>query len=113
MWDDVNCQCRCRPEEERPCGTGFSYDGVFTCSCLPGPPLIASTEVVAVLGVLLLLFFSTTVGLYVLLKKAQGRVSQLRDRPETDRMLSTDSGRAGSGTGSVNGKEIRPRECIE
>ena len=35
LWDPDLCQCRCRPEEEQVCQTGYTYDGVYTCQCLP------------------------------------------------------------------------------
>ena len=36
IWDKERCSCRCRAEEWKECNTGFSYDGVYTCQCLPG-----------------------------------------------------------------------------
>ena len=35
LWDPDSCECRCRPEEWKECQTGYTYDGVYSCQCLP------------------------------------------------------------------------------
>lgn len=59
FWDESSCRCICRAELVRECTTGFVYDGLDTCSCVPGSsPKAAGIEVVgsliAVIVVLIL-----------------------------------------------------------
>ena len=54
MWDPESCECRCRPEEIKDCMTGYKYDGVFSCQCLP-VPYSAGTPLLVVLGVMLVI----------------------------------------------------------
>ena len=35
VWDADQCKCMCSPEVYQECNTGFTYDGVYTCQCLP------------------------------------------------------------------------------
>ena len=54
MWDPESCECRCRPEEIKDCMTGYKYDGVFSCQCLP-VPYSAGTPLLVVLGIMLVI----------------------------------------------------------
>ena len=37
IWDDGRCICRCHPDMFMECSTGYTYDPMLTCSCLPSP----------------------------------------------------------------------------
>ncbi|XP_023349799.1 uncharacterized protein LOC111718439 isoform X2 [Eurytemora carolleeae] len=95
IWDGERCLCRCRPEEWKECNTGFSYDGVYTCQCLPGPPLSASSGIVVTLSVLVVVLL---VGVSLMYRKSRNHVSQLirsnldkeaenSDTPEPENMV--------------------------
>lgn len=34
-WDDENCQCLCLQSQWKECSTGYVYDPIDTCDCLP------------------------------------------------------------------------------
>jgi len=71
IWDEDRCSCRCRAEEWKECTTGFSYDGLFTCQCLPGPPIIASPVVTVILSVLVLTLAVCVVGLLLMYRRSR------------------------------------------
>lgn len=78
IWDSERCQCQCRPEEWKECSTGFSYDGVYSCQCLPGPPISASTPLLVTLGVLIVVLMVTTASFYMLFKRTKQRLLELK-----------------------------------
>lgn len=89
LWDPDSCECRCRPEEWKECQTGYTYDGVYSCQCLPGS-LSAAAPVMVILSVLTIVFLAISIGLYVKFTRTKRRleetlVSRHRDRlfPQT------------------------------
>jgi len=87
VWDGERCQCQCRPEEWKECSTGFSYDGVYSCQCLPGPPISASTPLMVTLGVMVVVLMVTSASFYMMFKKTKARLVDLRRGAHADRLF--------------------------
>lgn len=86
MWDSDNCQCKCRPEEAKDCMTGYKYDGVFSCQCLP-VPYSAGTPLLVVMGVLVVILIAATVILYTQLKKRTRELKEHRTDMRAERLF--------------------------
>ncbi len=52
IWDEENCACRCA-ETFRECSTGYVYDQMDTCSCVPELRPASSVPVVALVVALI------------------------------------------------------------
>merc|ERR1719369_2717252 len=87
IWDSERCQCQCRPEEWKECSTGFTYDGVYSCQCLPGPPVSASTPLIVTLGVLVVVLLGTSASFFIMFRKTKQRVFELSRELKADRLF--------------------------
>lgn len=90
MWDEDKCQCQCRPEEWKECSTGFSYDGVYSCQCLPGPPISASTPVMVILGVMVIVLMVSTVSFFLMFKRTKQRLVDVNKTVQAGRLFPLD-----------------------
>ena len=90
MWDPDRCQCQCRPEEWKECSTGFSYDGVYSCQCLPGPPISAATPLMVTLGVLVVVLLGTSASFYLMFKRTKQKLLDLNKGLQADRLFPPD-----------------------
>jgi len=86
MWDPDLCQCRCRPEEWKECSTGFNYDGVYSCQCLP-QPVAASTPLIVTLGVLVVVLLGTSASFFIMFRKTKQRLFDLSKELQADRLF--------------------------
>ena len=86
MWDPESCECRCRPEEIKDCMTGYKYDGVFSCQCLP-VPYSAGTPLLVVLGVMLVILVAAILILYSQLKKRTAELKEHRNELRAERLF--------------------------
>jgi len=86
-WDENTCSCRCRPEEWKECSTGFSYDGVYSCQCLPGPPLVASTPLLVILGVFIIVLIITCIYFYVTLKRTRDKLQKVANENQAEKLF--------------------------
>jgi len=92
IWDTERCSCRCRPEEWKECNTGFVYDGIFTCQCLPGPPISASTGVTVTLAVFVVVLIVSIAGLGYAYKRSRDElIAERRKNPESSRLRAESS----------------------
>jgi len=90
MWDPEQCQCQCRPEEWKECSTGFSYDGIYSCQCLPGPPISAATPLMVCLGVLVVVLLITSVSLYLQFRRTKQRLLEINKSLHAERLFPTE-----------------------
>jgi len=86
VWDPDLCSCKCRPEEHKECSTGYNYDGVYSCQCLPAS-LSAATSIMVITGAMAVVFFSLSIFFYVKLKKARKEVNELKISNEGERLF--------------------------
>ena len=86
MWDQDFCKCRCRPEFEKECMTGYQYDGVYSCKCLP-VPYSAGTPLLVVMAVLMVFLISATLVLYSQLKRRTRELKEQRTELRAERLF--------------------------
>lgn len=86
VWDSQLCSCRCRPEEWRECSTGYTYDGVYSCQCLPSYNR-ANTPVLVTLTVLVVVLFVTTVALFVKFQRTRRKLLESNNRGQAERLF--------------------------
>lgn len=86
MWDQAFCKCRCRPEFEKECMTGYQYDGVYSCQCLP-VPYSAGTPLLVVMAVLVVFLITATLVLYTQLKRRTRELKEHRTEMIAERLF--------------------------
>lgn len=58
FWDEDSCQCMCQPPNHPPhqCATGFQFDPINTCACVPmseyASPVLLITVIILVMGII-------------------------------------------------------------
>ena len=66
--------------------TGYKYDGVYSCQCLP-VPYSAGTPLLVVLGCLLVILLATSAILYSQLKKRTIELKEYRNELRAERLF--------------------------
>ncbi|TRY67195.1 hypothetical protein TCAL_08052 [Tigriopus californicus] len=79
FWDESSCRCICRAEMFKACSTGFVYDGLETCSCVPGSSQKAAG--IEVLGALIVIIVVLLVGIAILLWRDRRRAKTESQQP--------------------------------
>jgi len=86
-WDPYSCSCRCRPEEYKECNTGYSYEGEYSCECLPHPPLRAETPLLVTLSVLVILLLIICISFYVMLKRTKEKLLKVSMEGQAEKLF--------------------------
>lgn len=86
VWDEDRCSCLCRPEEWKQCSSGFTYDGVYSCQCLPNFTS-ANTPLIVFLSVLLVVLLVVSLSLYVKLKHVKRKLSEKNYREQESKLF--------------------------
>jgi len=78
IWDENSCTCRCRQDQWKKCNTGYEYDGIYTCQCLPGQVINrASLGLIVTLVVVVVVLFVCVVALGIMFRKERKKNIQL------------------------------------
>jgi len=106
LWDNEECVCRCLVETVKPCSTGFTFDLISTCTCIPEEEnnitkLVTDERVVrsesfatddkknieliiiAALGGISTVFFILIISLLNSIKTLRRRIRSVRNHEET------------------------------
>merc|ERR1712223_298329 len=77
-WDDENCQCLCLQSEWKECSTGYVYDPIDTCDCLPRSPVQMGEAQIIVMVAILIIVLALAIGSSFYAYKKRKEIQELR-----------------------------------
>jgi len=86
-WDSSACSCRCRAEEFKECSTGFRYEGVYSCECLPVGTISASTPMIVALGVVVIALILLCIVFFIQFRKMKAHLLKVEAAGQAERLF--------------------------
>merc|ERR1712037_300460 len=87
IFEERTCECRCRAEEFKECSTGFRYEGVYSCECLPVGTISASTPMIVALGVVVIALILLCIVFFIQFRKMKAHLLKVEAAGQAERLF--------------------------